>query len=213
MSEPKRIGVFGGTFDPPHFGHLILAAEAQYQLELDLLLFVLTPDPPHKQGLRLTRLEDRAAMLSAAIADHEGFELSTVDIDRPGPHYTADTMQLLRQQYPDDVLIYLMGGDSLVGLLHDWHKQDEFIANCDLIGVMRRPQDKLDFAPIEKEFPGIREKIQFVEAPLLEIASRQIRHRVREGRPYCFYLPEPVRKVIADRGLYHRRQQSHPPRD
>ena len=213
MSTPKRIGVFGGTFDPPHFGHLILAAEAQYQLELDLLLFVLTPDPPHKQGLRLTGLEDRVAMLSAAIADHEGFELSTVDIDRPGPHYTADTMQFLRQQYPDDVLIYLMGGDSLVGLLYDWHKQNEFIANCDLIGVMRRPQDELDLTPIENEFPGIREKIQFVEAPLLEIASRQIRQRVREGRPYCFYLPEPVRKVIAERGLYHRRQQSHSPHD
>jgi len=213
LAEPKRIGVFGGTFDPPHFGHLILAAEAQYQLELDLLLFVLTPDPPHKQGLRLTRLEDRIAMLSAAIADHEGFELSTVDIDRPGPHYTADTMQFLRQQFPDDVLIYLMGGDSLVGLLHDWHKQDEFIANCDLIGVMRRPQDKLDLTPIENRFPRISEKIRFVEAPLLEISSRQIRRRVRQDRPYCFYLPEPVRKVIAERGLYHRREQSQTPRE
>jgi len=212
LSDPKRIGVFGGTFDPPHFGHLILAAEAQYQLKLDLLLFVLTPDPPHKQGLRLTRLEDRVAMLSAAITDHAGFELSTVDIDRPGPHYTADTMGILRQQYPEDVLIYLMGGDSLVGLQYDWHKQDEFIANCDLIGVMRRPQDELDLTPIETQFPTLREKIRFVEAPLLEISSRQIRRRVREGRPYCFYLPEPVRRVIAERGLYHRREQSHSPR-
>ena len=202
MSETKRIGVFGGTFDPPHFGHLILAAEAQYQLKLDLLLFVLTPDPPHKQGFQLTRLEDRVAMLSAAIADHEGFELSTVDIDRPGPHYTADTLKLLRQQYPDDILIYLMGGDSLVGLPHDWDKQTEFIENCDLIGVMRRPQDELNLAPIEAAYPGIGEKIEFIEAPLLEIASSQIRRRVREGRPFCFYLPEAVRRVIAERGIY-----------
>ena len=204
MSKPKRIGIFGGTFDPPHFGHLILAAEAQYQLELDLLLFVLTPEPPHKQGLRLTQLDDRHAMLAAAIEDHTGFELSTVDIDRPGPHYTADTMKILREQYPEEILIYLMGGDSLVGLPHDWHKQIEFIESCDLIGVMRRPQDQLDLAPIEKSYPGIIEKIQFVEAPLLEIASSQIRRRVREGRPYCFYLPEPVRRVIAERGIYQR---------
>ena len=104
LSKSQRIGIFGGTFDPPHLGHLILAAEAQYQLELDVLLFVLTPDPPHKQGLRLTPLEDRIAMLSAAIADHEGFELSKVDIDRPGPHYTADTLKFLREQYPNDIL-------------------------------------------------------------------------------------------------------------
>ncbi len=208
MAAPRRIGIFGGTFDPPHFGHLILAAEAQYQLELDMLLFVLTPNPPHKQGRRLTRLDDRVAMLSAAIEGHEGFELSTVDIDRPGPHYTADTLKILQKQYPDDTLIYLMGGDSLVGLLHDWHKEDEFIANCDLIGVMRRPQDELELTPIAERFPGILEKIRFVEAPLLEIASSQIRRRVREGRPYCFYLPEPVRRVIAERGIYHGRDGS-----
>jgi nicotinate-nucleotide adenylyltransferase len=205
LAKSKRIGIFGGTFDPPHLGHLILAAEAQYQLKLDLLLFVLTPDPPHKQGLRLTRLEDRVAMLSAAIENYQGFELSTVDIDRPGPHFTADTMQILRQQYPGDTLIYLMGGDSLVGLLYDWHKETEFIASCDRIGVMRRPQDELDLAPIEKAFPGISKKIQFVEAPLLEIASSQIRKRVREGRPYLFYLPEPVRKLIAELGIYQRK--------
>lgn len=206
LSKSQRIGIFGGTFDPPHLGHLILAAEAQYQLELDVLLFVLTPDPPHKQGLRLTPLEDRIAMLSAAIADHEGFELSKVDIDRPGLHYTADTLKFLREQYPNDILIYLMGGDSLVGLLYDWHKQEEFIENCDLIGVMRRPQDELDLAPIQEAYPGITGKIRFVEAPLLEIASSQIRRRVREGRPFCFYLPESVRRVISERGIYQRRQ-------
>ena len=124
---PRRIGIFGGTFDPPHFGHLILAVEAQYQLELDTLLFVLTPDPPHKQDHRLTALDDRIAMLSAAIEGVAGFALSRVDIDRPGPHFTADTMALLREQYPGDVLIYLMGGDSLEGLLVDWDRPGEFV--------------------------------------------------------------------------------------
>jgi nicotinate-nucleotide adenylyltransferase len=202
VSAPKRIGIFGGTFDPPHFGHLILAAEAQYQLELDLLLFVLTPDPPHKQDHQLTNLEDRIAMLSAAIEGNSGFELSRVDIDRPGPHYTVETLEELRLQHPGDTLIYLMGGDSLDGLLVDWHRPAEFVAACDLIGVMRRPEDHLDLAPLEQAFPGIIDKIRFVEAPLLEIASSQIRRRVREGRPFIFYLPESVREVIAERGIY-----------
>jgi nicotinate-nucleotide adenylyltransferase len=199
---PRRIGIFGGTFDPPHFGHLILAAEAQYQLKLDNLLFVLTPDPPHKQDQTLTNLDDRQAMLAAAIEGVPGFVLSRVDIDRPGPHFTVETLHLLREEYPDDTLIYLMGGDSLEGLLVDWHHPDEFIAACDLIGVMRRPQDELDMGPLEEVYPGICEKVQFVEAPLLEIASRQIRRRVREGRPYMFYLPEGVRRVIAEREIY-----------
>jgi len=199
---PKRIGIFGGTFDPPHFGHLILAAEAQFQLELDLLLFVLTPDPPHKQDQTLTNLDDRMVMLSAALEGNPGFVLSRVDIDRPGPHYTVETLDLLREEYPEDTLIYLMGGDSLEGLLVDWHHPEEFVAACDLIGVMRRPQDHLDMTPLEQAFPGICEKVRFVEAPLLEIASSQIRRRVREGRPFIFYLPEGVRRVIAERGIY-----------
>lgn len=207
MTAPKRIGIFGGTFDPPHFGHLILAAEAQYQLKLDTLLFVLTPDPPHKQGLSLTNLEDRLAMLSAAIDGHDGFVLSRVDIDRPGPHFTADTMSRLHQAYPGDTLIYLMGGDSLEGLLVDWHRPEAFIALCDEIGVMRRPQDELDLAPLEQAFPGVSAKIRFVEAPLLEIASSQIRRRIRQGRPYCFYLPESVRDVIDQRGIYQVGEQ------
>ncbi len=204
MTRPKRIGIFGGTFDPPHFGHLILAAEAQYQLELDTLLFVLTPDPPHKQGLELTPVEDRLAMLSAAISGHPGFDLSRVDIDREPPHFTADTLHLLRQAYPNDTLIYLMGGDSLDGLLVDWHRPEEFVDACDYIGVMRRPQDDLDLQPLNAAFPGICDKIKFIEAPLLEIASSQIRRRVAEGRPFRFYLPQSVREVIAERGIYQR---------
>ena len=202
MTTPRRIGIFGGTFDPPHFGHLILASEAQYQLELDTLLFVLTPDPPHKQHRTLTGIEERIVMLEAAINGHAGFELSHADINRPGPHYTFDTLHILREQYPADELVYLMGGDSLEGLLVDWHRPEEFIAACDLIGVMRRPGDHLDLTPLEQAFPGIGRKLRFVEAPLLEISSRQIRSRICEGRPYQFYLPESVRQVIKERGIY-----------
>ena len=197
-----RVGIFGGTFDPPHLGHLILAAEAAYQLKLDRLLFVLTADPPHKQGRAITPVEDRLAMLKAALSDNPAFELSTVEIDRPGPHYAVETMKLLREDHPEDELIYLMGGDTLMGLPLVWHLPQEFVAACDFLGVMRRPEDEIDLEELEKSLPGIKEKVLFIDAPLLEIASREIRQRAAEGQPYRYYLPDSVRKVIRERNLY-----------
>jgi nicotinate-nucleotide adenylyltransferase len=200
--QPKRIGIFGGTFDPPHLGHLILAAEAQYSLALDKLLFVLTPDPPHKQGRRITPAEDRLAMLEAALADNPSFTLSRVEIDRPGPHFSVDTVRLLRQEYPDDRLVYLMGGDSLRELPENWHTPEQFVAECDELGVMRRPRDLIDLEDLEAKLPGLSAKVRFVDAPLLDIASRQIRARAREGRPYRYYLSPAVCEVIRERGIY-----------
>ncbi len=197
-----RIGIFGGTFDPPHLGHLILAAEACHQLKLDKLLFVLTSDPPHKQDHHISPYPDRLAMLEAAIADNPAFELSRVEVDRPGPHFTVDTMHLLKKEFPEDTLIYLMGGDSLHDLPTIWHKPDEFIAACDVLGVMRRPQDQIDLESLEAEIPGISAKVEFMNAPLLEIAARQIRRRVAEGHPYRYYLPEAVFQIIQEKKLY-----------
>ena len=200
--EKKRIGIFGGTFDPPHLGHLILAAEAQFSLGLDQLLFVLTPDPPHKQGRLITPAADRLAMVEAALADNPSFTLSRVEIDRPGPHYAVDTVRLIREEFPDDSLVYLMGGDSLSDLPIDWHAPTEFVAACDELGVMRRPNDAVDLDVLEKQLPGLTSKVKLVDAPLLDIASRQIRRRAREGRPYRYYLPETVCAVIRERGIY-----------
>lgn len=197
-----RIGIFGGTFDPPHLGHLILAAEASYQLALDRLLFVLTPDPPHKKHRKVTGVEDRQAMLEAAIADNPAFELSRIEIDRPGPHYTVDTVRLLRGEYPQDELIYLMGGDSLENMPVDWYKPAEFVQACDYLGVMRRPHDEIDLDKLEALYPGIKAKVQYMDAPLLEIASREIRQRAAGERPYRYYLPASVCRVIRRRGLY-----------
>ena len=97
---PATIGVYGGTFDPPHLGHLILAAEALHQLQLQRLLWVLTPEPPHKPGRPITPLPQRLEMLQLALAGTPGFELSTVEIDRPGPHFTIETLKILRRQFP-----------------------------------------------------------------------------------------------------------------
>lgn len=199
----QSIGIFGGTFDPPHLGHLILAAEARAQLGLERLLWVLTPDPPHKQGLSIAPLEHRLEMVRLAIADDPQFELSTVELTRPGPHYALDTVQLLAGQNPGARLVYLMGGDSLRDL-PTWHHPADFISVCHLIGVIRRPGDALELANLEKSLPGLRSKVRFVDAPLLDIAARDIRRRIAVGQPFRYFLPERVYEYIDSHGLYRQ---------
>ncbi len=196
-----RIGIFGGTFDPPHVGHLILAQECQSQLKLDRLLWVLTPVPPHKRDRGVTPLRDRLALVQAAIAQDATFELSRVDIDRPGPHYAVDTLALLRQAYPDAQLIYLMGGDSLRNL-PNWNEPLTFMWTCNEIGVMRRPGDQIDMQELEGLLPGISQRVYFIEAPLLEISSSEIRERIAAGQPFRYYLLPSVFHLIEKRGLY-----------
>jgi nicotinate-nucleotide adenylyltransferase len=195
------IGLFGGTFDPPHIGHLILSAETHAQLGLDRLLWVLTPNPPHKQGLPITPLEHRLAMVELAISDNHRFELSTVEIDRPGPHYALDTVKIISEQNPAADLVYLMGGDSL-GDLPSWHRPLDLVATLRFIGVMRRPGDSIDLATLEKIIPGLTAKVRFVVAPLLDIAAHEIRQRVSDGRPFRYFLPPAVYDYIVEHNLY-----------
>ena len=200
-----RIGIFGGTFDPPHLGHLILASEARAQLNLTRLLWVLTSIPPHKMDQLISRLDDRLTMLTLALADEPAFEISDVDIQRPGPHYTADTMKLLAERNPGAALVLLLGGDSL----HDittWHEPVRLVEECSEIGVMRRPDIPLDLPSLEREIPGISAKVRFVDAPLLEIASHEIRRRAAEGEPFRYYVPRAVYDYIMEKGLYANRE-------
>ena len=164
MERLARLGIFGGTFDPPHLGHLILAAEALDQLNLDRVLWVLTPEPPHKHGQNRQSLDDRLGMLHVAISEFPSFQLSRVDIDRSPPHYAVDTVRLLAQQYPLSELIYLIGGDSLRDLPR-WHKPLELVAACKSLGVMRRPEAHFDLARLEESLPGVTRKILNIDAP------------------------------------------------
>ena len=196
-----RIGVFGGTFDPPHLGHLILASEARSQLGLTQLLWVLTALPPHKRGQVISPLEDRLAMIRLALKDEPNFELSLVDITRPGPHYTLETLNLLRQQNAGSALVLVIGGDSLRDL-PQWHRPTDVLAACDGIGVMRRPGDEIDLSELEMRLPGLIEKVSFVDAPLLEISSHEIRERARQGLPFKYYVPAEVHQYILAHHLY-----------
>lgn len=196
-----KLGIFGGTFNPTHVAHLILAAEAHHQLALDRVLWVLTPDPPHKEGKLITPLEKRFEMLISAIASNPGFEISPAEIERPAPHYAVDTMKILAKRYPGDDLVYLMGGDSLKDL-PTWARPLEFISTCAALGVMRRPGDEVNLKDLELLLPGISAKVSHVSAPLLGISATQIRQRIAVGLPFRYFLPEPVYRFIEENGLY-----------
>jgi nicotinate-nucleotide adenylyltransferase len=197
----ERLGVFGGTFDPPHLGHLILAQEACAQLDLARLLWVLTPVPPHKLEQIITPVAHRLAMLELALQDEARFEISRLELERPGPHYTADTLRSMQERYPSADLILLLGGDSLRDL-PTWRFAAQLVAACREIGVMRRPGDAVDLAALERQVPGVQTKVRFVDAPLLEIASSEIRRRIRQGQPFRYYLPPPVYDYILKERLY-----------
>jgi len=199
----EQIGLFGGTFDPPHLGHLILASEAYSQLELNRLLWILTPEPPHKQDQAITSIEHRLAMVELAIQDNPDFELSRVELDRPGPHYTLDTVELVAKQYPDADITPIIGGDSLRDL-PTWHRPKELLQACHWVGVMHRPGEQENLEALERSLPGISSKVHYVDAPLLEIASREIRNRITNGQPYRYYLPSLVYEYIEQNHLYHQ---------
>ena len=197
----ESVGVFGGTFDPPHLGHLILAAEALNQLKLSRVLWVLTPNPPHKSDRPITPLHHRMEMLRRAIELAPGFELSTIEVDRPGPHYTLDTLDLLQIRNPSTRFVLLIGGDSLQNL-PTWYHPEELIAAAYAFGVMRRPGDEIDTETLEKTLPGLKNKLRFIETPQLEISSSTIRERIANGGHYRFYLPAGVYDYIRKNLLY-----------
>jgi nicotinate-nucleotide adenylyltransferase len=200
-----RVGIFGGTFDPPHLGHLILAAEAVQQMRLEKVLWVLTPDPPHKLGHEIRPWNQRLILVQAAISENTTFEISRVDIDRPGPHYAVDTLDLLAQNNPGIELFYLMGGDSLRDL-PTWYRPVDFLKACGGLGVMRRPSSKTDLSALEGLLPGISQRVQFIQAPLIEVSSSDIRERIDSGRTYRYFLPQPVYQIITESCMYTKSQ-------
>lgn len=196
-----KIGIFGGTFDPPHLGHLILAAEAQEQLTLDHVLWVLTPYPPHKKNVKISPIQDRMTMVMLAITDNPHFSLSRVDIDRPPPQYAVDTVALLRESSAKDAFFYLMGADSLGDLL-TWHEPVQFVAACDGLGIMKRQGETIDIANLSSEIPGLEKKLHFLDTPAIEIAGSNIRERVKGGKQFRYLVPEKIYHYILNHKLY-----------
>jgi nicotinate-nucleotide adenylyltransferase len=195
------IGVLGGTFDPPHLGHLILADEGRAALGLERVLWVVTAQPPHKPDEPVTPVEHRLAMVQAAIQADPGFELSRADVDRPGPYYSVGTLRWLAERMPSARFAYLMGADSLRDLPR-WHQPEALVAICEALGVMRRSGVDVDLRALERQVPGLAGKVHLFEAPLIGVSAKDVRARVRRQAPYRYLVPPGVADIIARRGLY-----------
>ena len=197
----RRVGVFGGTFDPIHIGHLILAEEAWFQLQLDRVYLAPAGDPPHKQGRRMAPVEDRIRMAELASAEEAYVFVSRIDADRPGPHYTVDMVQLLQaQEGPDTEIYFLMGMDSLRDL-PTWHNPRWLVEHTRLVALSRHDVE-LDWDQLEVRLPGVHNRVIILDMPELEIASHVIQQRVRNGQPIRHMVPRAVEAYIRKHGLY-----------
>ncbi len=190
----ERIGVFGGTFDPPHVGHLVTAVDVRFELDLDRVLLVVANQPWQKVGTRaISSAADRLAMVEAAVRGVEGLEASACEIERGGESYTADTLAELHEQHPGAELHLILGADAAAGI-RTWERVEEVRALASLV-VVDRPGSVPAALPA-----GWRGT--FVEVPKLEVSSTELRRRVAEGRPLHYLLPRDVITCIRDRHLY-----------
>ena len=194
------IGIFGGTFDPPHLAHLVLGEYVAEALGLSTLLYVPAADPPHKQDEEKTLVEHRLAMLSLAVANNPRFAVSRVDIDRPGPHYSVDMVHLIQTEYPDADIYFVIGGDSLRDLL-TWYRPNLLIERCTL-AVIRRPGAEVHPDMHANELPGLAARVKMIDAPLLEISSTVITRRLHAGRSVRYLVPDDVLAYIHENQLY-----------
>lgn len=197
----RRLGLLGGTFDPIHCGHLVAAAEAHHQLDLERVLFVPTGSPPHKPDSSVSLVEHRVRMVELALADHPHFELSRADVDRPGPSYTVKTLELLRREWgPGPTIFFIEGADSLADFL-TWYQPQRLLELCQL-AVVERPGVELDLEELDRRLPGLAAKVHWVQMPCLEISSSDLRARVRAGRSISCLVPPPVEAYIREHDLY-----------
>jgi nicotinate-nucleotide adenylyltransferase len=196
-----RLGLLGGTFDPPHYGHLLAAQEAALTLQLERVLFLPTRQNPLKEGDPITPAEDRCAMVERAIADNPLFELSRLDLDRPPPSYTADLLRTLKAQTPEDELYFLVGADILPELPR-WHRTDEILRLARLVVVNRPDSPEPDVQALEAAFAGARERVDLVFFPGVSVSARYLRARVAAGQPIRYLTPPAVERYIRDKQLY-----------
>ena len=199
-----RVGVLGGTFDPPHLGHLILAQEAVQALGLAQVLFVPAGEPWRKAGRELSPREHRLAMVRLAVADNSLFAVSTAEVERPGPSYTAETLAELRAQFgPGTELFFIMGADSLADVPH-WHQPQRILELSRLAVAERSPLGDEGFEEgIPEELAdALRERVVWLPMPLIAISASAVRERVRQGLSIRYWVPSAVEEYIRDHRLY-----------
>ncbi len=206
--DVQRVGMIGGTFDPVHFGHLVIAEEVRAALDLAEMVFVPAGHPPHKTGGIVTETRHRLAMLELAIAANPYFTISTIDVERPGPSYTVDTLRLFRQQRGEHTAIYFVIGWDSLEELPTWYNPEEILAQVAHLVAVHRPgykevrgyRDRM-----EERLPGLKQRLLMMPAPQLEISATDLRQRVAQGRPIKYQTPEAVERYISENRLYGQR--------
>jgi nicotinate-nucleotide adenylyltransferase len=193
----KNLGILGGTFDPPHLAHLIAGERAVEAFELDTLFFIPANIPPHKAQERISSGEHRFAMTQLATQGNDKFEVSRIELNRPGISYTIDTLHEIKQKFSPEKIFLFIGLDQLA-IFNTWHESEEIFKAAKVV-VMTRPLQKLDEID-----PFLVSGVKILSLPLLEISSTDIRARVREGKSVRYLVPEGVREYIAKHKLYRQ---------
>jgi len=195
-----RVGILGGAFNPPHLGHLVCAQEARTQLELDRVVLVPVGEAPHRVLEEDPGPEARFALTELAVEGDPDLTVSRIELDRPGPSYTSDTLAALHEAAPDDELTLILGGDQAAAL-PAWHEPERVLELAQVAAV-----ERVDWArdTIMRSLAGLAgaERLRFVDMPLIEISSSDLRRRAASGRPLRYLVPDRVAGLIAERGLY-----------
>ena len=198
----ERVGVLGGTFDPPHMGHLWLATLAADAMQLDRVLFMPAAQPPHKPGGTVSRATDRLLMTRLAIAGEPRFEICPLELERPGPSYTVDSLEELRRIEPQDTRIFLVMASDSLSTIDTWREPDRVLELAEWIVGPRPDAAPPDRAALVDRFGEAAARIHLLEGPSLAISSTAIRARVAAGRTIGYLVPRAVEELILERRLY-----------
>lgn len=199
----KKIGLLGGTFDPIHYGHIILAENSLKQMDLDCVILLVSPDPPHKQDITLSPFRDRFEMARMAAEGMENILVSDYETHLPGPSYTAQTLENLKEQYPNDRFYFIIGEDSLDNI-EKWYRPADIMSLAELIVAVR--EENFDSRTIDDQIAYLKERynarIHLLKSDYVNISSTQIRHTVSEGGDINTMVPEKVAEYIWKENLY-----------
>lgn len=206
MEGEQRIGILGGTFDPVHYAHLAIAEEVYCALQLSRVLFVPAGSPPHKEGEQVTVVDQRVAMLTLALRSNPHFALSLVDVGRPGPSYTVDTLRLLHREWGPQVRFYfIIGGDSLQDL-PTWHDPVGILQQATLVALTRPgyPAPEAARTALLARLPNSGGRVLILQGPQLDLSATRLRQRVATGRPVRYQTPDDVAEYIYRYRLYQQ---------
>jgi nicotinate-nucleotide adenylyltransferase len=195
----KRIGVLGGTFDPIHLGHLVIASHAADALTLDVVLFMPAQSPPHKLGKTISPIDHRIAMVNLAIDGDARFAFSDLDLTTGEPSYTAELVERLAAVHPEGEIFFIAGADSLRDF-STWYEPERILRHARL-AIAARPGVEID-ATMLNAMRDLRNRTSIFASPLMEISATGIRERVREGHSIRYLVPEAVERYIQEHGLY-----------